>query len=167
MPMSLIRHHITPSRINENLSELTRNGKLAQRKISENTILSLSDNSNAIKGRCVPPTMHGFSSSCKSQAKAAGSEICNGQSASSSQSSFLERVHSKEADILAISELTRALEKKELVLSELKHMNDGVSESQKYGDNSVKDSEPFKRNYASVLKQLSEANEQAGILMDH
>jgi hypothetical protein len=47
------------------------------------------------------------------------------------------------------------------VLSELKQMNDGVSESQKYGDNSVKDSEPFKRNYASVLKQLSEANEQA------
>ncbi|CAJ2634347.1 unnamed protein product [Trifolium pratense] len=152
MPMSLIRHHITPSRINENLSELTRNGKMAQRKISENTMLSPSGNSNAIKGHCVPPTMHGFSSSCKSQAKAAGSEICNGQSASSSQSSFLERLHSKEADILAISELTRALEKK--------HMNDGVSESQKYGDNSVKDSEPFKRNYASVLKQLSEANEQ-------
>lgn len=49
----------------------------------------------------------------------------------------------------------------ERVLSELKHMNDGVSESQKYGDNSVKDSEPFKRNYASVLKQLTEANEQA------
>ncbi|WJX96119.1 hypothetical protein P8452_77365 [Trifolium repens] len=136
MPMSLIRHHITP-RINENLRELTRNGKLAQRKISEHTIFSPSDNSDAIKGRCVPPTMHGFSSSCKSQAKAAGSEICNGQSASSSQSSFLDRVHSKEADILAISELTRALEKKELVLSELKQMNDGVSESQKYGDNSV------------------------------
>lgn len=48
-------------------------------------------------------------------------------------------------------------------MSELKHMNDGVSESQKYGDNSVKDSEPFKRNYASVLKQLTEANEQAWI----
>jgi len=40
-------------------------------------------------------------------------------------------------------------------------MNDGISESQKYGDNSVKDSELFKRNYASVLKQLTEANEQA------
>jgi hypothetical protein len=57
MPMSLIRHHITP-RINENLRELTRNGKLAQRKISEHTIFSPSDNSDAIKGRCVPPTMH-------------------------------------------------------------------------------------------------------------
>ncbi|XP_027192378.1 protein ALWAYS EARLY 3 isoform X2 [Cicer arietinum] len=168
MPMSLIRHHITPARINENLSELTRNGKPTQRKISEHTILSASENSDAIKGLCIPPAMHvtgtlskqGFSSSCKSQAKVVCSEICNGQSASSSQSPLLERVHSKEADILAISELTRALDKKELVLSELKHMNDGVSESQKYGDNSVKDSEPFKRNYASVLKQLTEANEQ-------
>lgn len=160
MPMSLIRHHITPARMNENLRELMHNGKLTQRKISEHTILSPSEKSDAIKGRCVPPAMHGFSSSCKSQAKVAGSEICNGQSASSSHSSFLERLQSKEADILAISELTRALEKKELVLSELKHMNDGVSESQKYGDNSVKDSEPFKRNYASVLMQLTEANEQ-------
>ncbi|CAL5198850.1 unnamed protein product [Lathyrus oleraceus] len=160
MPMSLIRHHISPARINGNLSELTHNGKISHRKISEHTILSPSENSDAIKGRCVPPALHGFSSSCKSQANVAGSEICNGQSVSTSQSSFLERVHSKEADILAISELTRALEKKELVLSELKHMNDGVSESQKCGDNSVKDSEPFKRNYASVLKQLTEANEQ-------
>ncbi|CAI8610606.1 unnamed protein product [Vicia faba] len=160
MPVSLIRHHISPARINENLSELTHNGKISHRKISEHTILSQSENSDAIKGRCVLPALHGFSSSCKSHAKVAGSEICNGQSASSSQSSFLERVHSKEADILAISELTRALEKKELVLSELKHMNDEVSESQKCGDNSVKDSEPFKRNYASVLKQLTEANEQ-------
>ncbi|XP_058758503.1 protein ALWAYS EARLY 3 [Vicia villosa] len=160
MPVSLIRHHMSPARINENRSELTHNGKISHRKISEHTILFPSENSDAIKGRCVPPALHGFSSSCKSQAKVAGGEICNGQSASSSQSSFLERVHSKEADILAISELTRALEKKELVLSELKHMNDGVSESQKCGDNSVKDSEPFKRNYASVLKQLTEANEQ-------
>nr|KYP58067.1 Lin-9 isogeny [Cajanus cajan] len=102
----------------------------------------------------------GFSSSSKSQLKVVCSEIGNAQLASSSQPSLLEHVHSKEADILAISELNRALDKKELVLSELKHMNDGVSESQKYGDSSVKDSEPFRRNYASVLKQLTEANEQ-------
>jgi len=58
MPMSLIRHHITPARMNENLRELTHNGKLAQRKISEHTILSPSEKSDAIKGRCVPPAMH-------------------------------------------------------------------------------------------------------------
>lgn len=58
MPMSLIRHHITPARINENLSELTRNGKPTQRKISEHTILSASENSDAIKGLCIPPAMH-------------------------------------------------------------------------------------------------------------
>ncbi|KAG5101318.1 hypothetical protein JHK84_046287 [Glycine max] len=97
-----------------------------------------------------------FSSSSKSQPKVVCSEIGigNAQLASSSQPSLLDHVHSKEADILAISELNRALDKKELVLSELKHMNDGVSESQKYGDNSVKDSEPFKRNYASVSSAL-------------
>lgn len=61
-----------------------------------------------------PFLLQGFSSSCKSQAKVVCSEICNGQSASSSQSPLLERVHSKEADILAISELTRALDKKVL-----------------------------------------------------
>lgn len=41
-------------------------------------------------------------------------ETGNAQSASTSKSSLLERVHSKEADILAISELTRALDKKVL-----------------------------------------------------
>lgn len=40
-------------------------------------------------------------------------------------------------------------------------MNEGVSEDPQYGDKSLRDSEPFKRNYASVLKQLTEANEQA------
>ncbi|CAJ1941052.1 unnamed protein product [Sphenostylis stenocarpa] len=96
----------------------------------------------------------GFSSSSKPQPKVVCNEIGNAQLASSSQPSLLEHVHSKEADILAISELNRALDKKELVLSELKHMNDGVSENQKYGDNSLKDSELFKRNYASVSSAL-------------
>lgn len=58
MPMSLIRHHISPARINGNLSELTHNGKISHRKISEHTILSPSENSDAIKGRCVPPALH-------------------------------------------------------------------------------------------------------------
>ncbi|KAJ1427279.1 SANT/Myb domain [Sesbania bispinosa] len=164
MPTSLIRNNITP----ENLNDPMLNGKLRQRKIAEHTILSPSENLDNLKGLYISPTMHGsrtlskqgFSSGCKSQAKVVFSEFGSAQLASSSQPSLLEHVHSKDADILAISELARALDKKELVLSELKHMNDGVSESQKYGDNSVKDSEPFKRNYASVIKQLTEANEQ-------
>lgn len=43
---------------------------------------------------------------------------------------------------------------------ELKHMNDEVLDNQKNGDNSLKDSELFKKQYAAVLLQLSEVNEQ-------
>ncbi|XP_057419414.1 protein ALWAYS EARLY 3 isoform X2 [Lotus japonicus] len=165
MPTSLIRHGISPARINENLNELERNGKVKQRKIPEHRKFPPRENTDTSKGFY---SMHGsstlskqgFSSSCKSLAKAACCEIGNAQLESIPQPSHLEHVHSKEADILAISELTRALDKKELVLSELKHMNEGVSEDPQYGDKSLRDSEPFKRNYASVLKQLTEANEQ-------
>ncbi|XP_027329953.1 protein ALWAYS EARLY 3 isoform X2 [Abrus precatorius] len=168
MPTSLLQHNVTSAQIHENLNEVKLNGKLKQRKVAEHTILSPSDNSDSIKSLYISSTMpgsstlskKGFTSSSKLQPKVVCGEIGNAQLASSSQPSLLEHVHSKEADILAISELARALDKKEFVLSELKHMNDGVSESQKYGDSSVKDSEPFKRNYASVLKQLTEANEQ-------
>ncbi|KAH8499736.1 hypothetical protein H0E87_015104, partial [Populus deltoides] len=48
----------------------------------------------------------------------------------------------------------------EAVVSELKHMNDEVLESQKRGENSLKDSEAFKKHYAAVLLQLNEVNEQ-------
>ena len=48
----------------------------------------------------------------------------------------------------------------EAVVSELKYMNDEVLESQKHGENSLKDSEAFKKHYAAVLLQLNEVNEQ-------
>jgi hypothetical protein len=47
------------------------------------------------------------------------------------------------------------------VVLELKRMNDAVFENQKDGDNSLKDSERFKKQYAAVLLQLNEVNEQA------
>lgn len=49
----------------------------------------------------------------------------------------------------------------EAVVSELKRMNDEVLKNQKDGENSLKDSEPFKKHYAAVLLQLNEVNEQA------
>ncbi|KAK7292297.1 hypothetical protein RIF29_08075 [Crotalaria pallida] len=168
MPTSLIQHNVVPGRIDENLNELKLNGKVKQGKVAEHTTMFPGENSDTVKGLYISPTMHGssalskkaISSSSKSQAKVVCSEIGNTQLASSSQPFILDHANPKEADILAISELARALDKKELVLSELKHMNDEVSERQKFGDNGVKDSELFKRNYASVLKQLTEANEQ-------
>lgn len=47
------------------------------------------------------------------------------------------------------------------MVSELKRMNEAVFENKKDGDNSLKDSEHFKKQYAAVLLQLNEVNEQA------
>ncbi|KAL7080946.1 hypothetical protein ACP275_14G010100 [Erythranthe tilingii] len=77
-----------------------------------------------------------------------------------SQSSALAQIQAKEADVLALAELTRALDKKEAVIRELRHMNDDVLENQKDDHSSLKDSEPFKKQYAAVLVQLNETNEQ-------
>lgn len=47
------------------------------------------------------------------------------------------------------------------MISELRRMNDDVLENQKSGDCTLKDSEPFKKQYAAVIVQLNEVNEQA------
>nr|VDD45386.1 unnamed protein product [Brassica oleracea] len=80
-----------------------------------------------------------------------------------SQPSNIGHIHAREADVQALSELTRALDKKELVLRELNYMNNEVVESEKDGHNALKDSESFKKQYAAVLFQLSEINEQARV----
>ncbi|XVE65643.1 hypothetical protein DITRI_Ditri08aG0016500 [Diplodiscus trichospermus] len=49
---------------------------------------------------------------------------------------------------------------KEALVSELRRMNDEVVENQKGGDNYVKDSDSFKKQYAAVLLQLNEVNDQ-------
>ena len=46
-------------------------------------------------------------------------------------------------------------------MSELRRMNDEVLENQKGRDNYIKDSDSFKKQYAAVLFQLNEVNEQA------
>lgn len=74
-------------------------------------------------------------------------------------------IHAREADVQALSELTRALDKKELVLRELNYMNNEVVESEKDGHNALKDSESFKKQYAAVLFQLSEINEQVSLAL--
>ncbi|KAL1197448.1 Protein ALWAYS EARLY 3 [Cardamine amara subsp. amara] len=82
-----------------------------------------------------------------------------------SQPASIGHIHAREADVQALSELTRALDKKELVLRELKCMNNEVVESQKDGNNALKDSESFKKQYAAVLFQLSEINEQVSLAL--
>ncbi|GFP81940.1 protein always early 3 [Phtheirospermum japonicum] len=80
--------------------------------------------------------------------------------ASNSQPTTLAQLQAREADIQALAELTRALDKKEALVHELKRMNDDVLENQKDGDSPLKESESFKKQYAAVLIQLNEANEQ-------
>ncbi|XP_042020468.1 protein ALWAYS EARLY 3-like [Salvia splendens] len=70
------------------------------------------------------------------------------------------QIQAKEADVQALAELTRALEKKEAVVLELRRMNDDLSIYQIDSNNSLKDSEPFKKQYAAVLVQLNEINDQ-------
>lgn len=82
-----------------------------------------------------------------------------------SQPSNIGHFHAREADVQALSELTRALDKKELVLRELNYMNNEVVESEKDGHSALKDSESFKKQYAAVLFQLSEINEQVSLAL--
>ncbi|XP_055818262.1 protein ALWAYS EARLY 3-like [Solanum dulcamara] len=77
-----------------------------------------------------------------------------------SKPSAVTQIQAKEADVQALAELTRALDKKDAVVSELRRMNDDVLENQKSDDCSLKDSEPFKKQYAAVLIQLNEVNEK-------
>lgn len=72
----------------------------------------------------------------------------------------LAQIQAKELDVEAIAELTRALDKKEAVVFELRRMNDDVLENQADGDSALQDSDAFKKQYAAVLVQLNEANAQ-------
>lgn len=65
----------------------------------------------------------------------------------------------READIHALSELTRALDKKEKLLMELRNANNDILENQNDVDY-FKGSESFKKHYATVLVQLKEASGQ-------
>ncbi|CAI9106776.1 OLC1v1005995C1 [Oldenlandia corymbosa var. corymbosa] len=65
------------------------------------------------------------------------------------------QVQAKEADVQALAKLNRSLDKKEALVSELKRLNDDVVEN-----SSLKESESFKKQYAAVLVQLHDANEQ-------
>lgn len=168
MPASLIRRSVIPDKLDDNLIEFKLNGKLKQGKIEEHRILFPSENFDHVDAPYIPPSAHGvksllnqgISSSSKLQANVACNEIGNALLSANSKAFFHEHVPSKEAGTNAVFELARALHKKEIVLSELKQMNDEACERRNYGDHSLKDSEPFKRHYAAALLQLNEVNQQ-------
>ncbi|XP_047148954.1 protein ALWAYS EARLY 2-like isoform X3 [Vigna umbellata] len=70
----------------------------------------------------------------------------------------------READIHALSELKRALDKKETLLIELRSSNSDILENQN-GIECLNDSEVFKKHYATVLVELKEASGQVSDAM--
>ncbi|XP_024026911.1 protein ALWAYS EARLY 2 [Morus notabilis] len=89
-----------------------------------------------------------------SQLKAAAVDIVSTQPIAYSQSFAVANNQAREADIRAIYELTRALDKKEALLMELRKTNNEILENQNSGDYSLKNSEPFKKHYATVSSAL-------------
>lgn len=98
------------------------------------------------------------------QAKAAASEAYVVQ-ANYSQACTLAQIQARDADIRALSDLKRALDKKEALLLELSHMNDEELGNQKGGD-VVKD-ENCRKQYAMVLVQLKDINEQVASALSY
>ncbi|CAL9190453.1 protein ALWAYS EARLY 2-like [Musa acuminata AAA Group] len=94
------------------------------------------------------------------QAKATVNQVAvAAQQAMYNQPCTLSQIQEREADIRALAELSRALDKKEALLIELRNMNEEVSEKQKDGD-TIKDLDHFRKQYAMVLVQLRDANDQ-------
>ncbi|CAO2173294.1 unnamed protein product [Urochloa humidicola] len=94
------------------------------------------------------------------QAKATVNEVTVAtQQAMYNQPSTLSQIQEREADIRALAELSRALDKKATLLVELRHMNEEVSGNQKDGE-IIRDLEHFRKQYAMVLVQLRDSNDQ-------
>ncbi|XP_062225369.1 protein ALWAYS EARLY 3-like isoform X3 [Phragmites australis] len=94
------------------------------------------------------------------QAKATVNKVTvAAQQAMYNQPCTLSQIQEREADIRALAELSRALDKKEALLVELRHMNEEVSGKQKDGE-TIRDSKHFRAQYAMVLVQLRDSNDQ-------
>ncbi|XP_056166610.1 protein ALWAYS EARLY 2-like isoform X2 [Syzygium oleosum] len=99
------------------------------------------------------------------QGKVAASGVVSTQQTFCSQPCRTVYSQAREADIRALSDLTHALDKKEALLMELRNMNNDVLDDQINGDGSLKDSESFKKHYAtasSALVHLRERNTYPG-----
>ncbi|GAA0140848.1 DNA metabolism protein [Lithospermum erythrorhizon] len=165
MPASLARHTVVVDKFFENLNELNLNGQVKEyikcppREALEN-VNGLSHLSPAAYGMGVLNQRKVGAADSITQDRVGVAESVANQHTSSPHPNAQAQIHAKEADVQALAELTRALDKKEAVVLELRRMNDDVSENQKDGNTSLQDSEPFKKQYAAVLVQLHEANEQ-------
>ncbi|XP_019441172.1 PREDICTED: protein ALWAYS EARLY 2-like isoform X1 [Lupinus angustifolius] len=155
-----------PSNPLDNMPEALRR-QVSARKVS---LMSKEPqvNGNSSFGGCTTRAspVKGDVNHCVSQAKAATIDNFCVQKTVCAQPCTLTHHQAKEADIHALSELKRALDKKETLLMELKSANTDILENQNDIE-CLKDSEAFKKHYATVLVELKEASGQVSDAMVH
>lgn len=160
IPALLGRHPVSVDKFFENFNELKENGQAKDYiKLSPSDNLDNVDGIHQLSSLANPSSLLKQTKVASNVATRMGSADTAAYQQMYSQPSIRAQVQAKEADIQALAQLTRALDKKEAVVHELKRMNDDVLENQD-GDCPLKDSEPFKKQYAAVLIQLNEVNEQ-------
>ncbi|KAM7488190.1 hypothetical protein LguiB_025674 [Lonicera macranthoides] len=175
MPTSLARPTFAVDKFFENFNELKINGQAKDQRLDGYMKLLPGENLEKIDSPSHASPSAYIMCNLLKQAKFQGqvaptiadsqTKMGTKETAANLQTAYsmpctLAQLQANEADVQAIAELTRALDKKEAVVSELRRMNDDVSENKKDGTCALKDSEPFKKQYAAVLIQLNEANEQ-------
>ncbi|XP_060197837.1 protein ALWAYS EARLY 3-like [Lycium barbarum] len=159
MPTLLTRHADAVDKFFESFNELKVNARANEFiKFPAGDNMENGDISNPISNLLKQTKV--ASAEADMQSKSGVVETATYQQTACSKPSAVAQIQAKEADVQALAELTRALDKKDAVVSELRRMNDDVLENQKSDDCSLKDSEPFKKQYAAVLIQLNEVNEQ-------
>ncbi|CAK9145548.1 unnamed protein product [Ilex paraguariensis] len=170
-PASVARSSSAVNKLFENFTQLKINGREKDQRLEGYIKFSPGDTLENVRG----PSHESLSSypmdnllkqtkvasvDANSQANTGLRKTAINQQTLHSQHHTLAEVQAKEADVQALTELTRPLNKKEAAVIELKHINDDVLESDKDGDCSLSNSEPFKKQYSAVLVQLNAANEQ-------
>ncbi|XP_074292282.1 protein ALWAYS EARLY 3 isoform X2 [Silene latifolia] len=165
MPTSLKRHNIVVDKLYEALKQFNVAERSDDRmkedfsKITPSHKVEIVDGASDVSPGFLTNNMskhakEGFVSP-NAHCKVGHSELVSPQQAIIYKQSALSQIQAKEADIRALAELTRALDKKNALVNELKRMNDDVSEN-----SSLKGVDSFKKQYAAVLVQLNEILDQ-------
>ncbi|XP_057539236.1 protein ALWAYS EARLY 3 isoform X2 [Amaranthus tricolor] len=165
IPTSLIRHNACKDKFCEALKQFSASQRSEDRMKEENLIIDPSQKVGSLEGPSNVSPIYVMSNLPKqakegyvspmSYKKNGHIEVISPQQAPTLQQSSGSPMQTKEADIRALAELTRALDKKNALVTELKRMNDDVSE-----DSTLKNVDSFKKQYAAVLVQLNEVLEQ-------
>lgn len=179
MPEALRRQNTAVDRFRENINWIKADSESEEWRSGGSIKLHQSENLEKVDGFCQVTSsnypMNTLLSPAKGdtidevlQAKAAANEVASAQATYSQPYTFAQ-IQAREADIKALSELNRALDKKEALVLELKHMNEEVESkhkneegmgNQKGGDSFTDMDHHFKQQYAMVLLQLKAANDQ-------